>query len=196
MTKWEPKEKRVNDIISAAMEVFLEKGYEGTSMESIASKAGISKGGLYHHFKSKDEILYYANEKLTEPVYELIDKTLKNTDIISNLREYIKEYLYYWTQHQIELTFFFLTMTKALSCPETWEYYDEYCQGMIDFFEKIFVSGIEAGKFINHNTKAQAVMLMTALDGSLGYLPMCRSLEVDSMIGHFTEVFIKPLLNK
>ncbi len=196
MTKWEPKEKRVNDIISAAMEVFLEKGYEGTSMESIASKAGISKGGLYHHFKSKDEILYYANEKLTEPVYELIDKTLKNTDIISGLREYIKEYLYYWTQHQIELTFFFLTMTKALSCPETWEYYDEYCQGMIDFFEKIFVSGIEAGKFINHNTKAQAVMLMTALDGSLGYLPMCRSLEVDSMIGHFTEVFIKPLLNK
>lgn len=191
MTKWEPKEKRVNDIVSAAMEVFLEKGYEGTSMESIASKAGISKGGLYHHFRSKDEILYYANEKLTEPVYELVERTLKNTDVISGLKEYIKEYLHYWTQHKTELTFFFLTMTKALSCPEAWGYFDEYCKSMVNFFEKIYETGIETGKFIKHDTKAQAVMLMTALDGSLGYLPMCSSLEVNSMIDHFEEVFIQ-----
>lgn len=64
MSKWEPKEKRIDGIVNAAIEVFLEKGYEGTSMETIAQKAQISKGGLYHHFRSKEEILYFAIDRL------------------------------------------------------------------------------------------------------------------------------------
>ena len=47
---------RINTIIEAAINEFVEKDYENTSMESIAMRAGLTKGGLYYHFKSKDDI--------------------------------------------------------------------------------------------------------------------------------------------
>ncbi|MBP2653945.1 MAG: transcriptional regulator TetR family, partial [Firmicutes bacterium] len=53
----EPKEKRISDILDSAITEFLENGYEKTSMEAIARRAKLTKGGLYHHFSSKDEIL-------------------------------------------------------------------------------------------------------------------------------------------
>ncbi len=44
-------------IISAAMGLFSEKGYQSTSISMIAAGAGISKGLVYTYFKSKEELL-------------------------------------------------------------------------------------------------------------------------------------------
>lgn len=44
-------------IISSAYELFSTKGYEKTTIEAIIKKAQCAKGGFYHHFKSKEEIL-------------------------------------------------------------------------------------------------------------------------------------------
>ncbi|MBE0682803.1 MAG: TetR/AcrR family transcriptional regulator [Anaerolineales bacterium] len=43
-------------IEDAAIELFMENGYHGTSMRQIAEHAGLALGGIYNHFKSKDEI--------------------------------------------------------------------------------------------------------------------------------------------
>lgn len=43
-------------IEDAAMELFLDQGYAATSMRQIAERAGLALGGIYNHFKSKDEI--------------------------------------------------------------------------------------------------------------------------------------------
>ena len=43
-------------IEDAAIELFLEQGYHATSMRQIAEQAGLALGGIYNHFKSKDEI--------------------------------------------------------------------------------------------------------------------------------------------
>jgi len=57
-----PKEKlKKGDVTrvaieDAAMELFLEQGYAATSMRQIADKADLALGGIYNHFKSKDEI--------------------------------------------------------------------------------------------------------------------------------------------
>jgi len=40
----------------AALELFMERGYHATSMRQIADKSGLALGGIYNHFKSKDEI--------------------------------------------------------------------------------------------------------------------------------------------
>ena len=40
----------------AALELFMEQGYHATSMRQIADKSGLALGGIYNHFKSKDEI--------------------------------------------------------------------------------------------------------------------------------------------
>ncbi len=43
-------------IEDAAIELFMKNGYHGTSMRQIAEQAGLALGGIYNHFKSKDEI--------------------------------------------------------------------------------------------------------------------------------------------
>lgn len=53
------KTVRKNEIIKAARDLFLKKGFTGTSMDDIASKSEFSKRTLYTYFTSKEEI-YYA----------------------------------------------------------------------------------------------------------------------------------------
>lgn len=194
MAKWETKEKRMDDIVNAAVEIFLDKGYEGASMEAIAKRAQISKGGLYHHFGSKDEILYYANEKLNEPIYEYVRLAAENPDPLDGIRRYIRNYISYWLEHKKELTFFFLTMIKAISSPEMWNIYEDYYNHLIDFIKTLYARGISSGQFAEHNTQASAVTLISALDGVLSYLVMNENIELDAVIGDFEDKFISSVL--
>ena len=50
-------EERRNEILDAADELFTQKGYDGTSTNDILEKVGIARGTLYHHFKSKEDIM-------------------------------------------------------------------------------------------------------------------------------------------
>ena len=47
------------EILRAAARLFQQQGYDATSMNDVASAMKLSKGGLYHHFQSKDEILFH-----------------------------------------------------------------------------------------------------------------------------------------
>ena len=53
--KYNPKQT-VEKIISAAEELFLTKGFDKTSMQDIVNALGMSKGAIFHHFKSKEDI--------------------------------------------------------------------------------------------------------------------------------------------
>ena len=58
-------EETVNKIIEVSMQLFLEKGYEHTSIQDIVNNlGGLSKGAIYHHFKSKEDILDGVMDKL------------------------------------------------------------------------------------------------------------------------------------
>ena len=47
-----------NRVFEIAAEVFHRKGYDNTSMSDVASAAGLTKAGLYHHISSKESLLY------------------------------------------------------------------------------------------------------------------------------------------
>src|SRR3954447_2696441 len=59
-------------ILTVANELFIEQGYEGTSLREIADRLDITKAALYYHFRSKDEIL----TTLLAPFFELLDDLL------------------------------------------------------------------------------------------------------------------------
>jgi AcrR family transcriptional regulator len=52
-----PAEKRRHQLLAAARKLFVKKGYRGTTTDEIARKAHLTKGALYYHFKSKEEML-------------------------------------------------------------------------------------------------------------------------------------------
>ncbi len=47
------------EILRTAARLFQQRGYDATSMNDVAAAIKFSKGGLYHHFQSKDEILFH-----------------------------------------------------------------------------------------------------------------------------------------
>lgn len=51
------KEARPGELLDAALELFVEKGYTATRAEEVAARAGVSKGTLFLYFPSKEELL-------------------------------------------------------------------------------------------------------------------------------------------
>ncbi len=66
-------EETVNLILDVAQKLMLEKGYDNTSIQDIINGlGGLSKGAVYHHFKSKEEIFYAVAERFNkQAVYEI-----------------------------------------------------------------------------------------------------------------------------
>ena len=69
------------EILRTAARLFQQRGYDATSMNDVAAALKLSKGGLYHHFQSKDEILYeimnhameITQQRVLDPVRGIAD---------------------------------------------------------------------------------------------------------------------------
>ncbi len=154
-------------IIDSALELFANEGYNGTSMQAIAIKSGVSKGNLYNYFKSKNDLLegvlvaglnqfsdfydQYANKLIDEETFEKVIKG--NFKMIKENTSFWKLYFNLVVQPKVQELF-----TKIFS----------------PFLEQYF--GIFETYFKNKgdkNPNATALLLGSSLDGiSLGYIVM------------------------
>lgn len=60
-----PDDRR-SELVDCAQALFFEQGYERTTINDVIIRAGISKGGFYHHFSSKEELLEALTARLAE----------------------------------------------------------------------------------------------------------------------------------
>ena len=49
-------EETIRKILDTAERLFIEKGYDHASLQEIIDETGLSKGAIYHHFTSKEDI--------------------------------------------------------------------------------------------------------------------------------------------
>lgn len=56
------------ELVGAAADLFAERGYEGTSIEAVLRATGLSRGALYHHFASKEELFEAVFNKVEDDV--------------------------------------------------------------------------------------------------------------------------------
>ena len=60
-----------DELLSAALRVFADRGFAAASMDAVAAEAGYSKGALYWHFSSKEELLLtLLDERVDKPMRE------------------------------------------------------------------------------------------------------------------------------
>src|SRR5438094_9547466 len=90
------------EILRAAARLFQQQGYDATSMNDIAATLKLSKGGLYHHFQSKDEILCklmdhamdITQQRVIDPVRGMAEPEQRlrmlirlHTDVVRSVRD-------------------------------------------------------------------------------------------------------------
>lgn len=63
-------EQTVEKILDAAAQLFAQKGYQNTTLQDIIEKTKLSKGAVYHHFRSKEEIAQRVGDRLGEQMWE------------------------------------------------------------------------------------------------------------------------------
>lgn len=61
-------DERKNEIIDTAAALFIDKGYDQCSINDILNSIGIAKGTFYHYFKSKEDVLDAAVNKMSEQI--------------------------------------------------------------------------------------------------------------------------------
>ena len=64
------KDERPGEIVAAAMEVFVEKGFAAAKLDEIAARAGVSKGALYLYFDTKEELFRAVVREAISPNVE------------------------------------------------------------------------------------------------------------------------------
>lgn len=67
-------------ILAKAIELFHEKGFERTTVRDIAAATGILSGSLFHHFKSKQEILFVVMAMTTQGMGQSAEAAVKGID--------------------------------------------------------------------------------------------------------------------
>ena len=86
-------------ILQAAESVFAQNGYDGTTVDTIAEQAGVTKKLLYYHFANKHEVLLELLRRHADDLYQHIDSIFPEKTIfpgkyidkfIDNLLEYLK----------------------------------------------------------------------------------------------------------
>jgi AcrR family transcriptional regulator len=194
MTRKKAKEIRTEEIVQAAVREFIEKGYEGASIDNIAKRASLSKGGIYHHFRSKDEILIFANQKLSVPEEEIFRKVLLNRSMEKGLKEFISEYITYWTKNKENLKFYFLSMVKAFEDDKLSDLYRRYAEDVFEMLESMFEMGMQNREFREHNPAGRSVALISCINGMLGYMMLGVGPSGQEIINYFQKVFIDEIL--
>lgn len=93
-------DSRLN-ILKAAFELFARKGYARTSVDSVARKAGVSKGLIYHYFESKDALLkgvFLMMKGEADQLFENMD-ALPPDEFLDRMVTLSLQYLVRRTQH-------------------------------------------------------------------------------------------------
>ena len=62
----------VESLLAVAVEVFNERGYDGTSMNDLADRLGIAKSGIYHHVAGKEELLSRALDRALDGLEAMV----------------------------------------------------------------------------------------------------------------------------
>ena len=152
-------------IMQMALKLFAERGFESVSTSMIAGELGITKGALYRHFQSKQEIfdsiirkMYEQDEKQAEdnsvPVkeYEEDAESYKHTSL-KDLCEFVNSQYLYWTENEFALLFRRMISLEQFKNEERRKLYqDTLASGPVQYTENLFREMIKNGQ-LNREAK-------------------------------------------
>lgn len=155
--------KKKEEILRAAAEVFIEKGYHGTTMEEIAARLLMTKGSMYYYFKNKDDLLFHCHQMIMDQSIKEMEKIINSSLTPTRmLEEAIRSHIKLATSEKA----IFMVMDKPNQ-----HFQDEYLQHILEartdyakYFDKILMLGIENKEFAEVEIKMVRMIILGALN--------------------------------
>jgi len=161
-------DERKAQILNAAEQVFIKKGFDEARMDDIAEKTGLSKGTLYLYFKSKDDLIIAILDRVFKREFRQLENLMgsgtSSSDAIWKLTDLvIKDIIN--ILHLIPILYGFLALAfrnkyvqRALK-----EYENRYLSILIPIVQ----SGIDSGEFRQVDASEVAVAAFAIIEGTL-----------------------------
>ena len=138
-------------ILETALELFAQSGYLGTSMSDIAGELGITKGALYKHYTSKQEILNSIVERMNKMDQERAEEyEMPETEPdgfaeaylqtpIEKIRSYSMAQFDHWTKERFSSNFRKMLTLEQYRDPKLAKLYHDYlATGPVEYMAAIF----------------------------------------------------------
>lgn len=128
-------------ILEVSLELFAQSGYLGTSMSDIAKQLGITKGALYKHYRSKQEILDRIVERMNEMDYaRAAEYEMPETEPdgfaeaylhtpVGKIRAYSEAQFDHWTKEPFAANFRRMLTLEQYREPKLAQLYQDYLAG-------------------------------------------------------------------
>lgn len=166
MTKRKSSEERRAQILAAARASFIRKGFVHTRMDDIAKEAGLSKGGIYFHFKSKRELFDALHQDEYEQTLALLSTVKKSDQLeLEKLAHFGALMLERFSDNETHQKFLIVLAEMGIRDHKVREKVRElhmlYVQMIADQLRK----GISSGEFRNIDPEMAALILKLLVDG-------------------------------
>lgn len=197
MTRHLPEQARREQILSAARRCFIEGGFHPTRMDDIAKAAGLSKGGVYFHFKSKQEVFdSLVREEFENSMAFLESVTQAEGPIGEKMQAIAQHYLQYFSQAPEAPRFFIVMGEMALR--------DEALAGRLLDMQRAFVEriaqlieeGIAAGIVRPVDSKTLGAVLKALVDGVEGLNALRYPMDAQQFLAAGLDLVLHGLLKR
>lgn len=187
------KNKR-DDILYEAGKLFKRKGFNGTSMQDIASEVGILKGSIYYYFNSKDEIFREVLNKGISPILKKAELLKgKNLPPAEKLRELIKDHINYIMDNNYSLVLFFQER-ENMSAAQT-KHYVESRNKYEKIFKDVLSDGIKQGVFPQVNVSLTIFAVLGMCNWIIQWYNPSGPSSHDEIIEHMVYLICDLMLN-
>jgi AcrR family transcriptional regulator len=147
--KRERKDTRPQEIVAAAFEEFAVKGYAGTRLEDVASRARVSKGLPYLYFQTKEELFKAVVRSVITAHFDVIRDQMEKTDL--PVEAFLKGPFLSFIQELVcskRALIARLLIAEGHKHPElTHFYYEQVVSRGIETLTRLIDRGIERGEF-------------------------------------------------
>ena len=164
------QDQRRYQILDAALEVIVSKGYEGSSMSDIVQKSKLSKGAIYWYYGSKKEVyLALVNHWVHRysPTLNLIIEDDKPASV--QLKELFKYFISQYETDQKVFKAVAVFWSLASRDNDFKEKFDKVYSEFLALIERIIIKGVESNEFKNIDTKIAALSIMVNIESTIWF---------------------------
>lgn len=177
MTMKKAPELRKEEIFNAALFCFNKKGYYETSIDDIATRAGITKGGVYHHFNSKKSLFIDLFHTVANRYFESLKlKIHQPSDASNHMQDLVKKSNEIFNENMDILKFCFEFMSLASRDADIRRAVSEFYTNRVEIFSQTLTDGTRKGLFKNIAADAVARTLYFL---SMGFFLTYFTVDID-----------------